>query len=325
MSFDLAAPVASMLRAALMPAVFAASLAAAPVLAQTPEEPAPAAEEQAPAAAETPAPAEAAPEAAPAPEPVDPATVLATVGDEEITEGDLMLAAEELQAELQSVPADQRRAFLLTVMIDMKLMADAAREDGLADTEEFARRLAYLEEQALRREFFNQIVENEVTEEAIQAAYDELAAQFTPEPEVRARHILVETEEEANTIRAEIEGGRDFADAAGEYGTDGTASNGGDLGFFSTGMMVPEFEQAAFALEEGELSQPVQSQFGWHLIQLEERRVSEAPPLEQVRQQVAQQVLYQRYEAAIDEIKEGTEVAIDDPELAAAVEAQGGI
>jgi peptidyl-prolyl cis-trans isomerase C len=325
MSFDLAAPVASVLRATLMPAVFAASLAAAPVLAQAPEEPAPAAEEQAPAAAETPAPAEVAPEAAPAPEPVDPATVLATVGDDEITEGDLMLAAEELQAELQSVPADQRRAFLLTVMIDMKLMADAAREDGLADTEEFARRLAYLEEQALRREFFNQIVETEVTEEAIQAAYDELASQFTPEPEVRARHILVETEEEANAIRAEIEGGRDFADAAGEYGTDGTASNGGDLGFFSTGMMVPEFEEAAFALEEGELSQPVQSQFGWHLIQLEERRVSEAPPLDQVRQQVAQQVLYQSYEAAIDEIKEGTEVVIDDPELAAAVEAQGGI
>src|SRR5690606_39185511 len=292
MSFDLAAPVASVLRATLMPAVFAASLAAAPVLAQTPEEPAPAAEEQAPAAVETPATAEAAPEAAPAPEPVDPATVLATVGDDEITEGDLMLAAEELQAELQSVPADQRRAFLLTVMIDMKLMADAAREDGLADSEEFARRLAYLEEQALRREFFNQIVETEVTEEAIQAAYDELAAQFTPEPEVRARHILVETEQEANDIRAEIEGGRDF-DAAAEYRTDGTASNGGDLGFFSTGMMVPEFEEAAFALEEGELSQPVQSQFGWHLIQLEERRVSEAPPLDQVRQQVAQQVLYQ--------------------------------
>jgi peptidyl-prolyl cis-trans isomerase C len=89
--------------------------------------------------------------------------------------------------------------------------------------------------------------------------------------------------------------------------------------------MVPEFEEAAFALEEGELSQPVQSQFGWHLIQLEERRVSEAPPLDQVRQQVAQQVLYQSYEAAIDEIKEGTEVVIDDPELAAAVEAQGGI
>src|SRR5690606_40764743 len=108
------------------------------------------------------APAEQAPAATPeAPAPVDPATVLATVGSVEITEADLMLAAEELQAELQSVPANQRRAFLLTVMIDMKLMAGAARADGLAESEEFARRLAYLEDQALRRAFFNQIVETD--------------------------------------------------------------------------------------------------------------------------------------------------------------------
>ena len=320
MSSNNAAPVAGLLRAAIVPALLALSLAAAPVLAQTPDEAAPAAEDQAPALQDAPALSEQAPA-----EPADPATVLATVGDDEITEGDLLLAAEELQAELQSIPADQRRAFLLTVMIDMKLMAEAAREDGLADTDSFARRLAYLEEQALRREFFNQIVETEVTEEAIQAAYDELVADFTPEPEVRARHILVPTEEEANEIRAEIEEGRDFADAATEYGTDGTRSNGGDLGYFGAGMMVAEFEEAAFALEVGELSQPVQSQFGWHLIQLEDRRLSEAPPLDQVRQQVAQQVLYQSYEAAIEEIKSGTEINIDDPELAAAVEAQGGI
>src|SRR5690606_1340635 len=184
MSFDFAAPVTGLLRAALLPAALAVSLAAAPVLAQTPAEQAPAAEQ--------PAPETAAPEA---PAPVDPATVLARVGEVEITEADLMLAAEELQAELQSVPADQRRAFLLTVMIDMKLMAGAARADGLAESEDFTRRLAYLEDQALRREFFNQIVETAVTDEAIQATYEELVADFTPEPEVRARHILVETEE----------------------------------------------------------------------------------------------------------------------------------
>lgn len=315
MSSDFTAPVAGLLRTALIPAVLAFSLAAAPVLAQTPEEAAPATEEQAPAAdaaTETPA-------------PVDPATVVATVGDQEITEGDLMLGAQEMQAQLQSVPADQRRAFLLSVAIDMKLMAAAARAEGLDETETFARRMAYLEDQALRGAFFERIVETEVTDEAIEAAYDELVAGFTPEPEVRASHILVPTEEEAIAIRAEIEAGREFADAAAEYGTDGTAANGGDLGFFSTGMMVPEFEEAAFALEVGELSQPVQSQFGWHLIKLEERRVTEAPPLDQVRPQVAQQVLYESYEAAIDEIKQGTEITIDDPDLAAAVEAQGGI
>ncbi|AEQ52902.1 peptidylprolyl isomerase [Pelagibacterium halotolerans] len=314
MSSDFAAPVAGLFRAVFIPAVLAVSLSAAPAWAQD-AEPAPAAQ-----AAE-----QAAPEAAAPAEPVSPDTVLATVGGEEITEGDLVLAAEELTQELQSIPADQRRGFLLTVIIDMKLMASAAREDGLAETEDFTRRLAYLEDQALRRAFFNSIVENQVTEEAIQAAYEELVADFAPEPEVRARHILVPTEEEANEIRAEIEGGREFADAASEYGTDGTRANGGDLGYFSTGMMVPEFEQAAMALEIGELSQPVESQFGFHLIYLEDRRLSEAPPLEEVRQQVAQQVLYENYEAAIDEIKTGVEIEIEDPDLAAQVEAQGGI
>lgn len=319
MSFKLAAPAAHVLRNALVPAALALPLLAAPVFAQTPDEPAPATEEVAPDAAP------AVPEAPAQPAPVAPETVLAAVGGQDITEADLALAAEELANELQSVPADQRRAFLLTVLIDMKLMAGAARQDGLADTEDFARRLAYLEDQALRREFFNDIVETRVTDQAVEAAYDELVADFAPEPEVRARHILVETQEEANDIRAEIEGGREFADAAAEYGTDGTRGTGGDLGYFGAGMMVPQFEEAAFALDIGELSQPVESQFGWHVILLEDRRLSEAPPLDQVRQQVAQQVLYESYEAAIAEIREGTEVTIEDESLASEVEAQGGL
>ena len=321
MSFKLAAPAAQLLRTTLVPVAFALPLLAAPVFAQAPAEPAPSEEvapDAAPAAPEAPAQAEAA-------SPVDPQAVLATVGGEDITEADLALAAEELVNELQSVPADQRRAFLLTVLIDMKLMAGAARDSGLADTEDFARRLAYLKDQALRREFFNDIVETRVTDEAVEAAYEELVADFAPEPEVRARHILVETEEQANDIRDEIEGGRDFADAAAEYGTDGTRGTGGDLGYFGAGMMVPQFEEAAFALEVGELSQPVESQFGWHLILLEDRRLSEAPPLDQVRQQVAQQVLYESYEAAIAEIREGTDVTIEEESLATEVEAQGGL
>lgn len=320
MSFKLTASAVDVLRAALVPAALALPLLAVPVVAQAQDETPPATEEAAPA------PADAAPaEAAPAAEPVAPETVIASVGGEDITEGDLLLAAEELTAELQSVPANQRRAFLLTVLIDMKLMASAARENGLGETEDFTRRLAYLEDQALRRAFFNDIVETQVTEEAINAAYEELSAEFTPEPELRARHILVETEEEAISIRAEIEGGMSFEDAAAEYGTDGTSATGGDLGYFGAGMMVPEFEEAAFAMEVGELSEPVQSQFGWHLIQLEDSRLSEAPPLDQVRQQVAQQVLYESYEAAIEDIRTDTEVNIADEALAAEVEAQGGL
>lgn len=254
-----------------------------------------------------------------------PDTVIATVGGEEITEADLVFAAEDLAGELQSIPAAERRAFLLTVLIDMKVMANAAREAGLDQTDIFARRLDYLEERSLRRAFFAEVIEAGVTDEAIETAYDELVADFEAQPEVRARHILVPTIEEAQSIRAEIEGGRSFEDAAAEYGTDGTRATGGDLGYFSTGMMVEPFEQAAFALEIGQLSEPVESQFGWHLIQLEDRRVASPPTLDEVRPQVAQQVLYDNFARIVGDLKQSAEVDISDPELAAAVEAQGGL
>lgn len=255
-------------------------------------------------------------------ETVSPDTVLATVGGETITEGDLVFAAEDLAAELQNFPADERRAFLLNVLIDMKVMANAAREAGLNESDAFARRLAYLEERALRRAFFSDVIEAGVTEERIQQAYDELSGEFVPGPEVRARHILVSTLEEAQAIRAEIEGGKTFEEAAAEYGTDGTAARGGDLGWFGTGMMVPEFEEAAFALEVGQLSQPVQSQFGYHLIKLEERRVSAFPPIEQVGPQLAQQVLYQVFAEEIGTLKDSADIEILDAELEAAIAAQ---
>lgn len=255
-----------------------------------------------------------------APAEVSPDTVLATVGGEAITEGDLLFAAEDLAGELQSIPADQRRSFLLSVMIDMKVMANAAREAELDQTEIFARRLAYLEERALRRAFFSDVIEPAVTDEKIQAAYDAVIADFEAQPEVRARHILVETEQEAIDIRAEIEGGRAFEDAAAEYSRDGSAQNGGDLGYFRTGMMVAPFEEAAFALEVGDISEPVQSQFGWHLIKLEDRRVSAPPTLDQVRPQVAQQVLYENFAEIVGGLKDEAQIEITDPELAAAVE-----
>ncbi|MCD7061256.1 peptidylprolyl isomerase [Pelagibacterium xiamenense] len=273
-----------------------------------------------PAAAQDAAPAE-----APAAAEVSPDTVLATVGGEDITEADLNFAAEDLAQDLQQIPPAQRRAFLLTVMIDMKVMANAAREQGLDQSEVFARRLAYLEDRALRRAFFADVIEGAVSPEAVQTAYDEAAAQFEPQTEVRARHILVESEEEANSIAEEIAGGMAFEQAAMAYSTDGSSANGGDLGYFSEGMMVQPFEEAAFALEVGQVSEPVQSQFGWHLIKLEDRRETAMPPLEQVQGQLAQQVLYQVFEDTVGELKANTEIEITDEDLAAAIEAQGGL
>lgn len=254
-----------------------------------------------------------------------PDAVLATVGGEAITESDLLFAAEDLAQELQSIPAAERRAFLLTVLIDMKVMANAAREAGLDQTDIFARRLEYLEERSLRRAYFADVIEASVTDEAIQAAYDEIIADFEPQPEIRARHILVPTIEEAQSIRAEIEGGRSFEEAAAEYGTDGTKATGGDLGYFTSGMMVEPFEEAAFALEVGQLSEPIQTQFGYHLIKLEDRRVTSAPALDNLRPQVAQQVLYETFSRVVGDLKANAAVEITDADLAAQVEAQGGL
>jgi len=258
---------------------------------------------------------------APAAQP-QPGDVVATVDGHEITEADLAFAAEDLAQDLQQIPATERRAFLLSVLIDMRVMADAAEAEGYADDELFQRRMDYLRDSALRGAFFANMVQPSVTDEEIQATYDEAVAGFVPQEEVRARHILVETEEEANDIRAEIEGGMSFEQAAIAYSIDGSAQNGGDLGYFQRGMMVAPFEEAAFALEPGELSQPVESQFGWHLIQLEDRRESAPPPLEQVRDQVAQQVLYNTFAQMVEDLKAGVEIDIPNADLAAQVQAQ---
>jgi peptidyl-prolyl cis-trans isomerase C len=301
-----------------------AGFAAPHVLAQDAAAPAEEAAPPADAAPAEAAPAEAAPAQAPeAAAEVPPETVVATIGDATITEADLTFAAEDLAQEIAQMPPEERRPFLLRVLIDMKLMAEAAREQGLNEEPLFQQRLSYLEDQALRREYFTDVIAAEVTPEAVQALYEDFTADFQPEDEIRASHILVETQEEAQALVAELEGGADFAALATEHSIDPGAANGGDLGFFSQGMMVQPFEEAAFALAEpGDISEPVQTQFGWHIIRLEERRQSQPPTMEQLAPQLQQQVLVNAFDTAVDELMQGITVDITDPELAAAVEAQ---
>jgi len=288
--------------------VLALSLAsyavAAPVFAQ----------DAAPAATEAPA-AE-----APA---VTPETVVATVGGQPITEADLAFAAEDLSQELSQMAPEERRAFLLRVLIDMKVMSGAAREAGMDATPLFKQRLQYLEERALRRAYFAEAIAASVTEEAVRAKYDEYVAAFVPSEEIRASHILVETKEEADAIKAELDGGADFATLAKEKSIDPGAASGGDLGFFGKGMMVAPFEEAAFALTEiGQVSEPVQSQFGYHIIKLEEKRQSAPPTIEQVGAQLQQQLLMTTFDDAVAKLMDGVTIDIPDAALAAAVQAQ---
>jgi len=269
------------------------------------------------------APAAPAAEAPAAPTPPDPKTVIATVGDKQITEGDLGLAAEDIGQQLQQVPPAQQRAFLLSVLIDMKVMAEAARQNGLDQTDEYKARAAFLDDKALRRLFFADKIANAVTPDTVKAAYDKYVADFKPVEEVHARHILVATEEEAKQVKADLDSGKPFEVEAMAKTTDPSGKQtGGDLGFFSKGQMVPEFETAAFSLPVGAISEPVQSQFGWHIIKVEEKRESSPESFEQMQQELGQKAIYDAYDAAVAEYKAKLVVDIPDPALAAQVQAQ---
>lgn len=252
-----------------------------------------------------------------------PDTVVAKVGDDTITEADISFAAEDLAQDLANVPPDQRKAFLLTVLIDMKVMAKAAKEAGMDQTDIFKRRLAYLEDRALRRAYFAEKVTTAVTPEAVKAAYDQFVADFKPQEEVHALHILVSTEDDAKAIKKELDGGASFEELAKAKSIDPSAKqNGGDLGFFSAGQMVKPFEEAAFKLEPGQISDPVQSQFGWHVIKVVEKRKSSPPPIEQVGQQLQQQLMFKSFDDAIANLKQGVAIDIPDAALAEAVKQQ---
>jgi peptidyl-prolyl cis-trans isomerase C len=258
-----------------------------------------------------------------APAAVTPETVVATVGGETITEADVAFAAEEMQEELGQMPLEARKAFLVGMLIDMKVMAAAARDAQMDQTELFARRLQYLEDRALNRVYFAERVAAAVTMEAIQAAYDEYAANYG---EVHVMHILLSTEEDAKAVKTELEAGADFATVAREKSIDPSAQqNGGDLDWVPRGRTVRTFEDAAFALTTpGQLSEPVQTQFGWHIIRLEEARKGTPMPFEQMAPQIQQQLLVESFDSTVASLKSATDVSIADPALAEAVNGQGG-
>ncbi|MGX1499909.1 peptidyl-prolyl cis-trans isomerase C [Labrenzia sp. MBR-25] len=251
----------------------------------------------------------------------EPDDVVAKVGDTEITEADLAFAAQDLGKELQRFPPAQWRKLLLDVMVDMELMAHAAREEGLDKDPDFQRQLDFLKLRALRNAYLAQKIDGEVTDEEVQAAYDKEFADFEGAEEINARHILVKDKAEAEAIIAELDGGADFAELAREKSTGPSGPNGGSLGYFAKGQMVPPFEAAAFAMEPGTYTkEPVETQFGWHVIKLEDKRRQEKPAFEEVANGLRQQLMRERYDARMAELKDQVAVEIVDESLAKAEE-----
>lgn len=243
--------------------------------------------------------------------------VVAKVGDQVITERDLALATADLAEQFAQVPEEQRKAAILNALIDVKLLAKKGEEAGIEQNPAFVARMKFLRERALHNQYFQDNALNKVTDEEVKARYDKEVAAMPAEQEVRAMHILVKTQAEAEEIIKELDAGKDFAALAKEKSTDpSAAANGGDLGFFAKGQMVPEFEAAAFALKPGEYTKtPVQTQFGFHVIRKEEERTVPPPEFKDVEGQVRQIVVREKYAKLVEDARKAATIEVTDPEL----------
>lgn len=213
-----------------------------------------------------------------------PDVVVVTVDGKPITEADLKLAEAEVGSELGQLPADVKRRALAEYLIDNQLFANAAEADKLGDTAEFKKYITYLRQRALREQYFEKKLKGTVSEDEAKKIYNARIADLKPEWEFAARHILVDSEAKAKELRAKIAGGEDFAKLATENSADpASKKDGGFLGYFGIGQMVPEFEAAVVKMQKGELSEPIKTAYGWHIIKLEDRRQKQPPSFDQVK------------------------------------------
>lgn len=248
--------------------------------------------------------------------------VVATVAGAEIRASELKMAEGDLDPQFDKLPAEQRRVAALAAIIDIKTLARKAEAEKLDQTEEFKRLMVFQRNRALHNAMFKAKVVDPVTEADLKARFEKELAAIPAEEEISARHILLATEEEAKAVIAELDAGKDFTELAKEKSTGPSAAQGGDLGYFTKGRMVPEFEAVAFALKVGEYSkEPVKTQFGWHVIKLEDRRETAPPAFQDVADQVRQVVMRERYGELIRSARGEVEIEVLDPELKTAYEA----
>jgi len=245
--------------------------------------------------------------------------VLAKVNGAEIRASDVALAEEELGPSLAQMDPATKKENVLSFLIDMKIVSKEAEDKKIADRDDFKTRLAFARNRLLMDNLLAVEGKAATTDENMKKVYEEAAKQITGEQEVHARHILVETEDQAKKVAEDLKKGADFAELAKKESKDPGASDGGDLGFFTKDQMVPEFSAAAFALEPGKISDPVKTQFGWHVIKVEEKRTRKAPDFEQVKPQIETYVVRKAQADYVAKLRTAAKVErMDKPEDAAA-------
>ena len=241
--------------------------------------------------------------------------VVAKVNGKTITEADMRLAEAELGSDLGSLPEVTKRRVLAEFLIENQLFADAAENQKLATGPDYNDRIQYWRRRSLRDLYFDKTVKDSVSDAEAKKFYDSQVGSAKSE-EVRARHILVESKEKARELFEKVAYGTDFAELAKQHSKDpGSKDQGGDLGYFSKGQMVPQFEEAAFKLQKGEVSQPFETQFGWHIIKVDDRRAGQAVPFDAVKERIVGAIMHQKAQQIAGDLRAKAKIEYIDPNM----------
>ena len=214
--------------------------------------------------------------------------IVATVDGKPIFLSEIIGMAQRLPEQYRKMSLEAVYPSLLTRAIDSKLVTLEGRRAGFSKDPDVKKRLLDVEDQIISEIFLTKTIGSQVTEEALQKIYSETKSEMASGDQIKARHILLDSEEKAMEIIKKLQAGGEFAKLASEYSTGPSAASGGDLGWFGEGQMVPEFSKAAFALNPGDIvTKPVKTQFGWHIILVEDRKVSAPPSFDEAKEQLA--------------------------------------
>ena len=249
--------------------------------------------------------------------------VVAKVNGNTITEADMRFANAEIGAQLGDIPENVKRRALAEYLIDNALFAEAAIAAKIAADPAFEEQMQYVRRRLLREQYFEKQLRAAITEADTKKIYDQRVAQLKPEDEVAARHILVDTEEKAKELIAKIKAGGDFAALAKENSADtGSKEQGGLLGYFGRGQMVPEFEKAAFAMTKDQVSEPVKTNFGWHIIKLDDRRRKPPPSFDEVKETILNSLAVLKAQEEVATLRKKADVEYVDDDIKKQVEEQ---
>jgi peptidyl-prolyl cis-trans isomerase C len=246
--------------------------------------------------------------------------VVARANGVDIRLSDLAAAEEEIGGNMPQMPPDKRRDYLITYLADVIVLSQAAEQQKIADRPEVQRRIAFARSKVLMDALLQIVGEAALSDAAMHQVYDDAVKQMKPEEEVHARHILVPSEDDAKLIVADLKKGADFVAIAREKSKDPAAAEGGDLGYFTREQMEqmsPEIAEVAFKLDKGQISDPVHTQFGWHIIKVEDKRIKPVPTFDEVKAQLASFVARRAQSDLVAKLRQSAKIErLDQPPTA---------